>query len=64
MSSEERIQGGLDILRREARYCVERSWRKYQEIMRQAEEHVTACGGSWETVQTEFSQEITELLEL
>lgn len=64
MSLEARIQGGLDILRREARGTRERSWRRHNEIMRKAAEHVRACGGKWFLIEPEFSREIADLMKL
>lgn len=64
MSLEERIQDGLNILRREARSGRKRSWPRYHEIMRRAEAHVFACGGDWFEMKDKFAREITDLLRL
>ncbi len=58
------IQAGLDILRREACGSQDRSWKRHNEIMRRAEDHVRACGADWFEIEPEFSQEIAELLGL
>lgn len=64
MSIEERIQGGLDILKREARGSRCRSWTRYNDIMRRAEDHVWACGGDWFKVKEQFSREILDLMNM
>ena len=63
---ENRIQGGFDILRREARGCrgKRRNWQTHNELMRQAEQHVTACGGDWERYASSFKRELAELMKL
>ncbi len=64
MSIDELIQGGLDILRREARGTRDRNWRRHNEIMRRAADHVRACGAEWFDIEPEFSREIADLLGL
>ena len=64
MSTEERIQSGLNILRREARGCRGQGWPTYHDIMRRAEDHVWACGGDWFEMKDRFAREITDLLKL
>lgn len=63
---ENRIQDGFDILRREAKGCrgKRRSWHTHDELMRQAERHVLACGGDWERYASSFKRELAELMRL
>lgn len=58
------IQGGLDILRREARYTRRRSWKRHNALMRAARDHVLACGGDWESLRGALSREFAELMRL
>lgn len=58
------IQGGLDILRREARYTRRRSWKRHNALMRAAQAHVLACGGDWESMCGALSREFADLLRL
>lgn len=62
----DRIEGGLDILRREARGARgrDRNWRHHNSIMRRAQQHVEACGGSWLEYESRFKREIAELMRL
>ena len=62
----DRIEGGLDILRREARGARgrDRSWRHHNSIIRRARDHVEACGGNWQEYEPEFKREIAELMRL
>ena len=63
---ENRIQGGLDILRREAKGCSgkRRNWKTHNELMRQAEQHITACDGDWERYASSLKREFAELMRL
>lgn len=62
----DRIESGLDILRREARGARgrDRSWRRHNEIMRRAQRHVEACGGSWPDYESRLKREFAELMKL
>ena len=62
----EQIENGLDILRREARGARgrDRSWMHHNSIMRRAQDHVEACGGSWQEYESSFKREIAELMKL
>ena len=62
----DRIQGGLDILRREARGATgrERSWKHHNSIMRRAQQHIEFCGESWRDYEPGFKREIAELMRL
>lgn len=64
MNRQNYLQPGLDILRREARCGKRRSWRKYADLMRRAEEHVLACGGNWSEIRPVFAREIANILRL
>lgn len=64
MKNENMIQSGLDILRHDARNTDDRSWAKYEEIKRRAEDHVRACGGNWYAIEAGFAREIQDLLGL
>ena len=67
MNQYEKIQAGLDILRREAHGTQAHGWekeKKYNEIIHRAEDHVRACGGDWFAIKPDFSREIADLLEL
>ena len=62
----DRIENGLDVLRREAR-CAEgreRNWKRHNEIVRRAQQHVEACGGNWLEYAPRFSLEIANLMRL
>lgn len=62
----DRIENGLDVLRREARGASgrDRSWRHHNSIMRRAQQHVEACGGYWPEYESRFKREIAELMKL
>lgn len=62
----ERIEGGLDILRREARGARgrDRSWRTHNALMRRAQQHIEACGGFWPEYESRLSREFAELMRL
>lgn len=62
----DRIEGGLDVLRAEARGARgrDRSWRHHNSIMRRAQDHVEACGGNWQEYESRFKREIAELMKL
>ena len=60
-----RIEDGLEILRREARYGKPRNWKRHAELMRRARDHVLHCGGDWERqYQGRTSREFAELMRL
>ena len=59
-----RIEGGLDILRREARYGKPRSWKRHNALMRRARDHILLCGGVWEDYADELSRNFAELMRL
>lgn len=63
---EDRIQDGLEILRREARGSrgKRRSWKHHEKLMKQAAQHVRFCGGVWEDYAASFKKEIAELMRL
>ena len=63
---EDRIQDGFNILRREARECrgKRRNWKQYEKLMKQAEQHVRFCGGTWEEYAAAFKKEVAELMRL
>lgn len=62
----DRIEGGLDVLRREARGVRgrDRSWAVHNSIMRRAQQHVEACGGSWPEYESRLKREFAELMRL
>lgn len=63
---EDRIQGGFDILRREAKGCRGklRSWKAHNNLMRRAQLHVELCGGDWEKYASSIKRELAELMHL
>lgn len=62
----ERLQGGLDVLRRMARNGrgKKHRWKTHCRLMRMAAEHVQACGAPWETYESAIACEFAELLGL
>lgn len=66
MDNQERIQGGLDVIRREAKGArgKDRSWKKHNRLMRAAQAHIESCGVPWEAYESEVSRELAELLKL
>ena len=62
----DRIEGGLDVLRREARgaFGRYRNWKRHNELMRRAHQHVEACGGSWPEYESRLKREFAELMKL
>lgn len=66
MDIQDRIQGGLDVVRREAEGArgKRRSWKTHARLMRMAAQHVEACGVPWEAYESEFSRELAKLLKL
>ena len=66
MDNQDRIQGGLDVIRREAKGArgKDRSWKKHNRLMRAAQAHIEACGAPWEAYESEVSRELAELLKL
>lgn len=66
MDIQDRIQGGLDIVRREAKGArgKRRSWKTHAKLMRMAAQHIEACGVPWEAYESEFSRELAGLMRL
>ncbi|MCI6373738.1 MAG: hypothetical protein MR821_00375 [Clostridiales bacterium] len=66
MDIQERIQGGLDVVRREAKGACgkRRSWKTHAKLMRMAAAHIEACGVPWEAYESEFSRELAALMKL
>ena len=66
MDIQDRIQGGLDVVRREAKGArgKRRSWKTHAKLMRMAAQHVAACGVPWEAYESAFSIELAELMKL
>lgn len=66
MDIQDRIQGGLDIVRREAKGArgKRRSWKTHAKLMRMAAQHVEACGVPWEAYADEICRELAELMRL
>lgn len=62
----ERLQGGLDVLRRMARNGSKKKhrWKTHHRLMRIAAEHVQACGAPWDAYENALSVEFAELLGL
>lgn len=60
------IQGGLDILRREARGLRrrDRDWKQHNLLMRRAQQHIEACGGDWSEYEGRLRIEFAELMKL
>ena len=60
----ERIQGGLDILFREAQYARkrDRTWKTYEDLKWRAREHIEACGGDWEVYRDRVCAELADRL--
>ena len=63
---QDRIQGGLDVVRREAKGArgKRRSWKTHARLMRMAAQHVEDCGVPWESYESAVSRELAELLKL
>lgn len=61
-----RIQGGLDVVRREAKGArgKRRSWKTHDRLMQMAARHVEACGVPWEAYESAFSRELAKLMRL
>ena len=66
MDIQDRIQGGLDIVRREAKGArgKRRSWKTHAKLMHMAAVHIESCGVPWEAYESEFSRELAELMKL
>ena len=66
MDIQARIQGGLDVVRHEAKNVrgKRRSWKTHAKLMRMAAQHIEACGAPWEAYESEVSRELAELLKL
>ena len=62
----DKIENGLDILRREARgaFGRYRSWARHNLLMRRAQQHIEACGGSWCEYESRLKREFAELMRL
>lgn len=62
----DRIEGGLDVLRREARSSKGcwRCWKTHAQLMSRAREHIAACGGDWFEYEAQLSREFAELMRL
>ena len=66
MDIQDRIQGGLDVVRREDKGArgKRRSWKTHARLMRMAAQHVEDCGVPWESYESAVSRELAELLKL
>lgn len=66
MTMNNYLQGGLDIIRREAKGArgKRRNWKTHAKLMRMAAAHVEACGVPWEAYESAFSRELAELMRL
>ena len=66
MDNQERIQGGIDVLRREAKGArgKDRSWKTHNHLMRAAKAHIEAFGADFGEYKGQFSVEFAELLKL
>ena len=66
MDIQDRIQGGLDVVRREAKGArgKRRSWKTHAKLMRMAAAHIESCGVPWEANESEFSRELAALMKL
>ena len=66
MDTQERIQGGLDVVRREAKGArgKRRAGKTHARLMRMAAQHVEDCGVPWESYESAISRELAELLKL
>lgn len=62
------LQGGLDIIRREATAARGLCWfsknRQYAQLKRAAERHIEACGACWEDYADAISRELADLMRL
>ena len=66
MDTQERVRGGLDVLRREAKGArdKDRSWKTHNHLMRAAQAHIVACGADLAEYKVQLSVEFAELLKL
>ena len=66
MDIQDRIQGGLDVVRREAKGArgKRRSWKTHAKLMCMAAAHIESCGVPWEAYESEFSRELAALMKL
>ena len=66
MDNQERIQGGIDVLRREAKGArgKDRIWKTHNHLMRAAQAHIVACGADFGEYKGQLSVEFAELLKL
>jgi len=63
---QDRIRGGLDVVRREAKGArgKRRSWKTHAKLMRMAAAHIEACGVPWESYESAVSRELAKLMRL
>ena len=66
MDTQERVRGGLDVLRREAKGArgKDRNWKTHNHLMRAAQAHFVACGADFGEYKGQLSVEFAELLKL
>lgn len=66
MDNQERIQGGIDVLRREAKGALgkDRSWKTHNHLMRAAKALIEMCGADFGEYKGRLSVEFAELLKL
>ena len=66
MDTQERVRGGLDVLRREAKGArgKDRSWKTHNHLMRAAKAHIEAFGADFGEYKGQLSVEFAELLRL
>lgn len=66
MNNSDRITGGLDVLRREAKGArkKDRHWKTHNHLMRAAQAHIEACGADFGEYKGLLSVEFAELLKL
>lgn len=56
MNNSDRITGGLDVLRREAKGTrkKDRDWKTHNHLMRAAQAHIEACGADFASTRGSF----------
>ena len=66
MDIQDRIQGGLDVVRREAKGArgKRRNWKMHARLMRMAAAHIESCGAPWEAYESALACEFAKLLRL
>lgn len=66
MDNQERIQGGIDVLSREAKGArgKDRSWKTHNHLMRAAQALIEVCGADFGEYKGRLSVEFAELLKL